>query len=187
MQLLRWRRDVRHFSPRPVAEEDLAEVLASSALAPSVGNAQPWRFVRLPSAGLREGLAAHVDAQKAMAARRYAGEGQEEAPEKVTDLTAHHCLGYTLAPLVGVREWAFGLHGAVRVPINAPFIANNGEALVRAACAGQGIVYAPRFMTGRWIAEGRLTEIAVDVPLLELGAIYALTHASRRPAARTRA
>jgi hypothetical protein len=42
-------------------------------------------------------------------------------------------------------------------------------------------------MTGRWIAEGRLTEIAVDVPLLELGAIYALTHASRRPAARTRA
>lgn len=79
MQLLRWRRDVRHFSPRPVAEEDLAEVLASAALAPSVGNAQPWRFVRLRSAGLREGLAAHVDAQKALTARRYAGGAQEEA------------------------------------------------------------------------------------------------------------
>jgi DNA-binding transcriptional LysR family regulator len=121
-----------------------------------------------------------------MAARRYAGEGQEEAPEKVTDLTAHHCLGYTLAPLVGVREWAFGLHGAVRVPINA-LHRQQWRSIGACGLCRTGIVYAPRFMTGRWIAEGRLTEIAVDVPLLELGAIYALTHASRRPAARTRA
>ncbi|NOW45872.1 DNA-binding transcriptional LysR family regulator [Novosphingobium sp. SG751A] len=109
------------------------------------------------------------------------------APQRVEDLSVHQCLGYTLAPLVGVREWAFGPHGTIRVPINAPLIANNGEALVRAACAGQGIVYAPRFMTAEAIAAGRLVEIDMGVPLLDLGAIYAVTHATRRPAARTRA
>lgn len=108
-------------------------------------------------------------------------------PAKVDDLSNHQCLGYTLAPLVGVREWAFGANGAIRVPISGPFNANNGEALMRAACAGAGIVYAPRFMTAQGIADGRLVEIALDVPLLNLGAIYAVTHAARRPAARTRA
>jgi len=108
-------------------------------------------------------------------------------PERVEDLSAHQCLGYTLAPLVGVREWAFGANGAIRVPISGPFTSNNGEALMRAACAGQGIVYSPRFMTACAIADGRLVELDVGVPLLDLGAIYAITHPTRRPAARTRA
>jgi DNA-binding transcriptional LysR family regulator len=88
---------------------------------------------------------------------------------------------------VGVREWAFGANGAIRVPISGPFTSNNGEALMRAACAGQGIVYSPRFMTAGAIADGRLVELDVGVPLLDLGAIYAITHPTRRPAARTRA
>lgn len=66
--LLRWRRDVRHFSPRPVAEADLSALLALAALAPSVGNAQPWRFVRIRSAALRARLADHVDTVSADAA-----------------------------------------------------------------------------------------------------------------------
>ncbi len=67
-------------------------VLATAALAPSVGNAQPWRLVRIRSAGCRAALAAHVDASNARAAERYAGEagqayralklhGIREAPE----------------------------------------------------------------------------------------------------------
>lgn len=43
-------------------------------LAPSVGNAQPWRFVRVRSAESRAALAEHVDAANARAGRRYAGE-----------------------------------------------------------------------------------------------------------------
>lgn len=54
-------------------------LLACAALAPSVGNAQPWRFVRLRSPGIREALAAHVDGQNALAAARYAG-GDQHAP-----------------------------------------------------------------------------------------------------------
>jgi 5,6-dimethylbenzimidazole synthase len=76
MQLLRWRRDERHFAPRAVAEEAMHELLASASLAPSVGNAQPWRFVRLRSEDIREALADHVDAQNAPAAQRYAGQAR---------------------------------------------------------------------------------------------------------------
>lgn len=67
--LLRWRRDVRHFSPCALAEEDMRALLDIAALAPSVGNAQPWRFVRVRSNDLRASLADHVDAASAGAAR----------------------------------------------------------------------------------------------------------------------
>ncbi|WP_010187401.1 5,6-dimethylbenzimidazole synthase [Sphingomonas sp. PAMC 26605] len=67
--LLRWRRDVRHFSARAVSEADMRALLDIAALAPSVGNAQPWRFVRIRSVALRAALADHVDAASADAAR----------------------------------------------------------------------------------------------------------------------
>ncbi|MFV0623334.1 5,6-dimethylbenzimidazole synthase [Sphingomonas sp. ac-8] len=91
--LMRWRRDVRHFHTDPLPDGTMAELLEIAALAPSVGNAQPWRFVRIRSAGLRAQLAEHVDARSAEAAAaypeaerrgRYAGlklHGLCEAPE----------------------------------------------------------------------------------------------------------
>lgn len=78
MQLLRWRRDVRHFDSRAVAEADMCALLASAALAPSVGNAQPWRFVRLRTLAIRDALVAHVDGQSATAAKRYAGTSRHD-------------------------------------------------------------------------------------------------------------
>ena len=66
--LLNWRRDVRHFLSTPIADADLDALLETAALAPSVGNAQPWRFVRIRSPGIREDLADHVDAANAVAA-----------------------------------------------------------------------------------------------------------------------
>lgn len=56
----------------------MLELLRCAALAPSVGNAQPWRFVRLRSPDIRNGLAAHVDEQKGLAANRYADRRQRE-------------------------------------------------------------------------------------------------------------
>lgn len=53
-------------------------MLACAALAPSVGNAQPWRFVRLRTPDIREGLAAHVDEQSARAAEHYAGQARHD-------------------------------------------------------------------------------------------------------------
>jgi DNA-binding transcriptional LysR family regulator len=108
-------------------------------------------------------------------------------PRRPEDLQQHDCLGYTLAQLVGDSFWAFERDGSLRVAISGPLQANNGEALVNAARQGAGIVYAPRFIMAPAIAAGELIEIDVGVPLLELGAIYAVTHASRIPAAKTRA
>jgi|TARA_B100000678_G_C18045111_1_gene436293 5,6-dimethylbenzimidazole synthase len=78
MQLLRWRRDVRHFDRRAVGEADMRALLACASLAPSVGNAQPWRFVRVRTPDIREALAAHADGQSAQAAERYAGQARHD-------------------------------------------------------------------------------------------------------------
>lgn len=76
--MLRWRRDVRHFAPRGVKEADIRALLECAALAPSVGNSQPWRFVRLRSPAIRDALGAHVDAQSVRAAERYAGQARHD-------------------------------------------------------------------------------------------------------------
>jgi 5,6-dimethylbenzimidazole synthase len=90
--LFAWRRDVRHFRTDPLPDGEMERLLELAQLAPSVGNAQPWRFVRIGSPVLRATLADHVDAASARAAERYDAErgaayrrlklhGLREAPE----------------------------------------------------------------------------------------------------------
>jgi 5,6-dimethylbenzimidazole synthase len=89
-------------------------LLTTAQLAPSVGNAQPWRFVRIGSPDLREALAVHVDTASARAAERYDEEraaayralklhGLREAPEIVAVFSdeaplAGHGLGIQTMP-----------------------------------------------------------------------------------------
>ncbi|OJT97628.1 MAG: LysR family transcriptional regulator [Alphaproteobacteria bacterium 65-7] len=108
-------------------------------------------------------------------------------PRTLSDLTGHDCLGYTLSPLTGASHWGFGIDGRIRQPVRGSLHANNGEILVQAALAGAGLVYGPRFLTANAVADGRLVEVTFDMPLMEMGAIHAITHATRRPAAKTRA
>lgn len=81
---------MRHFLDRPLPAGAVDRLLDVAALAPSVGNAQPWRFVRITDR--RTALADHVDAASEAAARRYDDEratayralklhGLREAPE----------------------------------------------------------------------------------------------------------
>jgi 5,6-dimethylbenzimidazole synthase len=70
---------VRHFDTRAIPPEEMTALLEAASLAPSVGNAQPWRFVRLRTPALREALAAHVDAENARAAAGYAEKGRHDA------------------------------------------------------------------------------------------------------------
>lgn len=53
LELFRWRRDVRHFRPDPVAPALLDRLLETACLAPSVGLSQPWRFVTVTEARRR--------------------------------------------------------------------------------------------------------------------------------------
>lgn len=52
-EILRWRRDVRHFRADPVAEPVIDRLRAAMDLAPSVGNARPWRVLRVRDQRLR--------------------------------------------------------------------------------------------------------------------------------------
>jgi 5,6-dimethylbenzimidazole synthase len=77
--LLAWRRDVRRFRSEPLDEGLVSELLATAQCAPSVGNSQPWRFVRVRSARLREDLACHVDGEAARAGEAMPDPGQRAA------------------------------------------------------------------------------------------------------------
>jgi len=70
---------VRHFDTRAIPAEEMTALLEAASLAPSVGNAQPWRFVRLRTPALREALATHVDAENTRAAAGYAEKGRHDA------------------------------------------------------------------------------------------------------------
>jgi DNA-binding transcriptional LysR family regulator len=108
-------------------------------------------------------------------------------PKRLSDLIAHDCLGYTFAEQAGTSTWSFGRDGEIKAPVRGWLRANNGEALLRAAVAGQGLVYGPRYIAAQALADGSLVELTLDQPPMPVGAVHAITHPDRRPAAKTRA
>ncbi|ACL59388.1 5,6-dimethylbenzimidazole synthase [Methylobacterium nodulans] len=72
--LIAWRRDVRRFRGDPVPEETLKDCLALACLSPSVGNSQPWRFVRVADAARRAAVVANFSRCNEEAAERYPDE-----------------------------------------------------------------------------------------------------------------
>ena len=72
--LMRWRRDVRHFRSDPVDEALVRQCLDSFCLAPSVGLSEPWRLLRLSSDRARGAALANFTDANADALAGYAGE-----------------------------------------------------------------------------------------------------------------
>ena len=117
---------MRHFRTDPLPAGALDALLALADLAPSVGNAQPWRFVRIVDAELRARLAAHVDGESERAACRYDAEraaayralklhGLREAPELVAVFSeaapvAGHGLGIATMPEMLRYSTAMAIH-----------------------------------------------------------------------------
>lgn len=114
LDVLRWRRDVRHFLPDPVSDEVLDRLRSAMDLAPSVGNARPWRVLHVKTPALRKAVIANFKAENAKAAAIYGDErrsrynslklaGLEEAPVHLaifTDLAPQegHGLGRQTMP-----------------------------------------------------------------------------------------
>lgn len=71
--VLRWRRDVRHFKTDPIAPDILRRLSHVMDLAPSVGNARPWRVKLVQSQVLRAAVIADFEAANARAATKYKG------------------------------------------------------------------------------------------------------------------
>ncbi|MGR3605209.1 5,6-dimethylbenzimidazole synthase [Sulfitobacter sp.] len=59
LSILRWRRDVRHFKRDPVNEATLERLRLTMDCAPSVGNARPWRMIRVEDQALRDAVRAN--------------------------------------------------------------------------------------------------------------------------------
>lgn len=142
------------------------------------------RIGKLADSGLKARKLADVRLNICASAAYLAARG---TPRTIADLADHDCLGYTLSSLTGATHWGFGPDGGILQPVRGSLLANNGEVLVQAAVGGQGLVYGPRFLTARELANGQLVEVTLDAPLMDLGAIHAITHAARKPAAKTRA
>jgi 5,6-dimethylbenzimidazole synthase len=88
-EILRWRRDVRHFRSDPVEPDKLALLRRALTLAPSVGNSRPWRVVEVASPELRAAILGNHETCNASAAGAYEG-----------DRRAH----YASLKLAGLRE-----------------------------------------------------------------------------------
>lgn len=72
--LLVWRRDVRRFRTERLPDGLIEELLNLAALSPSVGNAQPWRFVLVDDDARRQEIVDNFERANADALSDYEGE-----------------------------------------------------------------------------------------------------------------
>jgi 5,6-dimethylbenzimidazole synthase len=75
--VLLWRRDVRHFCSDPVPDHILDRLRAAMDLAPSVGNARPWRVLQVRTPALREKIITNFEAANKQAGAIYDDETRE--------------------------------------------------------------------------------------------------------------
>jgi len=108
-------------------------------------------------------------------------------PAIVADLASHNCLVYTLSSSIVMDRWPFGKGGETSVAVTGNLRANNGDAVRAAAVAGQGIIYQPTFVVADDLSAGRLIEIVLDQPSIELAGVYAVFPSRGQPPAKVRA
>ena len=74
IDLLLWRRDVRRFRTDPIPKEDIDDLIKEACLAPSVGNCQPWRFVKVNDPKRRKSIRDSFERANTEALNDYHGE-----------------------------------------------------------------------------------------------------------------
>lgn len=125
--LLRWRRDVRHFRPDPLPPDSLETLRRAMDLAPSVGNARPWRVIRVRDRDLRAAVRDEFARCNAAAAAGYDDAtrddylrlklaGLDVAPEQLavftdTEPRAGRRLGRRTMPETLAQSTAMAVHG----------------------------------------------------------------------------
>jgi 5,6-dimethylbenzimidazole synthase len=74
IDLLLWRRDVRRFRTDPIPQDDINDLIKEACLAPSVGNCQPWRFVKVNDPNRRQAIRNSFERANTDALNDYHGE-----------------------------------------------------------------------------------------------------------------
>ncbi|WP_206240259.1 5,6-dimethylbenzimidazole synthase [Novosphingobium terrae] len=125
-RIMRWRRDVRHFREDALDEAQIERLQQAMDLAPSVGNARPWRVIRVEDAGLRHAVHDNFLESNALAAQGYEGErlseynrlklaGLDKAPLQLAVFTVNdpaegHGLGRSSMPATLQASTAMAIH-----------------------------------------------------------------------------
>lgn len=124
--ILTWRRDVRHFKTDSIPQDVLDRLREAIELAPSVGNARPWRVVRVKSPDLRKRVQENFERANEKAAHLYSDEqkadymklklaGLDRAPEQFAvfteiDPSEGHGLGRQTVPETLRQSTAMAVH-----------------------------------------------------------------------------
>ncbi|MBX2831952.1 MAG: 5,6-dimethylbenzimidazole synthase [Rhodospirillales bacterium] len=74
IDLLLWRRDVRRFRTDAIPKDDINDLIKEACLAPSVGNCQPWRFVKVNDRARRKAIRDSFERANTEALNDYHGE-----------------------------------------------------------------------------------------------------------------
>lgn len=69
--ILHWRRDVRHFLTDPIPNDVLDRLRQAMDMAPSVGNARPWRVLQVKTPALRAAVIANFETANSKASAQY--------------------------------------------------------------------------------------------------------------------
>ncbi|MBJ9975550.1 5,6-dimethylbenzimidazole synthase [Pseudomonas sp. S75] len=96
------RRDMRHFTAGEVAPALLARLLGAAHQAPSVGLMQPWRFIRISQAALRERIQALVEQERLRTAEALGERADDFMKLKVEGIA--DCAEVLVAALMDRRE-----------------------------------------------------------------------------------
>ena len=105
-------------------------------------------------------------------------------PEQPEDLERHECLLYSGSDRPD--SWTFLIEGEwVPIAVRGRLVTNNGDLILGAVRAGQGIAILPSFLVGCPIAQGKLIRVLAGWPTKE-GAIHAVYPPTRHLAARVR-
>ncbi len=84
-------------------------------------------------------------------------------PERPEDLSDHNCLIFRTHP--GYNVWRFKSDGrTIDVRASGGFIANSGNALINAARDAMGLILAPEWLVGPFLANGELIEVMPKHP-----------------------
>jgi 5,6-dimethylbenzimidazole synthase len=101
-RVLRERRDMRHFLSDQLPDGTLERLVEAAHLAPSVGYMQPWRFIRVTDAALRESLHAQVEAERLATAAALPTRNDEFLRVKIEGI--RDCAEVLVAVLMPERE-----------------------------------------------------------------------------------
>lgn len=101
-RVIQERRDVRHFVPGAVDEAVIARLLHAAHQAPSVGYMQPWRFIRIASASVRQAIIELVEAERLNTAAALGARGAEFMRLKVEGI--RECGALFVVALADGRE-----------------------------------------------------------------------------------